>query len=252
MWKEKSQLSYEHLRRDIAGSLAEVSDVFFSASFPRRATLSLGITWNEKKDVVKTQLLLLHASLIEPCDTCGTKWKRIGPTPTSNQLTSTSTRWLHSSWMKQNNLKCSNKWLPLAWYSAAGDSIAALLWRPSFLFYLHRKKKKSHFYNLSRPKKKHLCKLNFPFSFLFFFPRRRSGERRDGGCHLGTLTNDSVFLSIKATACNVASDLRGRWTPWHQSQHHVMVSLTPWVLIKSRQRGSADNALGISIHHRAA
>lgn len=36
--------------------------------------------------------------------------------------------------------------------------------------------------------------------------------------------------------CNVASDLRGRWTPWHQAQYHVMVSLCPSVLINTRQR----------------
>lgn len=38
-------------------------------------------------------------------------------------------------------------------------------------------------------------------------------EEDDIQCHPKTVTNDSVFLSIKAAECNVAADLRGRWTP---------------------------------------
>lgn len=61
-------------------------------------------------------------------------------------------------------------------------------------------------------------------------------------CHPKTLTNDSIFLSIKDAVCNVASDLRGRWTPWHQTQYHVMVNLSPWVLINTRQRDHGQSS----------
>lgn len=58
-------------------------------------------------------------------------------------------------------------------------------------------------------------------------------QDNDIQCHPRTETNESMFLSIKAAVCNVASDLRGCWTPWHQTQYHVMVS--PWALINTRQ-----------------
>lgn len=80
---------------------------------------------------------------------------------------------------------------------------------------------------LTSPNIKHFC---------------RSLGEDDIQCHQKTLTNDSIFLSIKATVCNVASDLRGRWTPWHQTQDHVMASLSPWVLINTRQRDHGQSS----------
>lgn len=57
----------------------------------------------------------------------------------------------------------------------------------------------------------------------------------DSQCHPRTVANDSLFLSIKATVCNVASDPWGHRTPWHQAQYHVMVSLSR-ALINTRKR----------------
>lgn len=57
----------------------------------------------------------------------------------------------------------------------------------------------------------------------------------DSQCHPRTATNDSLFLSIKATVRNVASDPWGHRTPWHQAQYHVMVSLSR-ALINTRKR----------------
>lgn len=57
----------------------------------------------------------------------------------------------------------------------------------------------------------------------------------DSQCHPRTVTNDSLFLSIKVTVRNVASDPWGYRTPWHQAQYHVMVSLSR-ALINTRKR----------------
>lgn len=46
----------------------------------------------------------------------------------------------------------------------------------------------------------------------------------------------------KSEMYNVASDLRGCRTPWHQTWYHVIVSLSPWVLMNSRLRDHGQSS----------